>query len=123
MNTFTRSATAAFVALLSVVALSGCLPGTPIGEASEPPVTPTPSETPVTEVTEAAPVPTSVVVSASSITVLDETSTLIVSVPFSSDGTDAATLLTEALGVTPSVTTNGSGTCSRPGSTFVWGGL
>ena len=102
MNPLIRSATAAFVALLSVVALSGCLPGTPIGEGSEPPVTPTPSETPVPEVTEAAPVPTSVVVSASSITVLDETSTLIVSVPFSSDGTDAATLLTEALGVTPS---------------------
>ncbi len=123
MCSTTREASAALIAALSVFALSGCI-------AVEPIIGPTPTialrtatSTPTPEPTVAAPVPTSVVISAASITVLDETSTVIIDIPFTTNGTTAGNQLAEALGATAEVRSYDGDICYPAGSSFIWDNL
>jgi hypothetical protein len=121
MNTLTRSSTVALAAILSVFALSGCAPTDPIAEPEPTLASPSASSTP--EPTLADPVATSIVISAASVSVFDETATLIVDLPFDGDPAIATGLLTEVLNETPSVVTYEGGSCQAAGSTYSWGGL
>ncbi len=128
-----RPATAAF-AVLALLALTGCMSGapapgpTPSGDTPSGLSTPTPdpssTRSPSPTPTVAAPVAATVVVTATSITVLDAASTVIVDVPYTIDGDEAAAKLAQALGVTPveKVRPDDSG-CFFAGSVYQFGGL
>lgn len=125
MRSTSRTSGAVLLAVLSVFSLSGCLPGDPI-VGSTPTLarpTPTPTSTPDPEPTVAEPIPTSVVISAASIAVLDETSTVIIDIPFTTNGTTAGNQLAEALGVAPEVVSFPVADCFPAGSAFRWDGL
>ncbi len=124
MNT-TRSTGASLIAVLSVLALSACFPGTPAPTLT-PVAPPSESAAPAPDVTEAAPAPVvaaNVVISATSVTVFDAGVNTLVSVPFTTDGVTAANQLTAALGETPTVAAIAGSGCRRAGSEFKWGGL
>ena len=125
MKSTSRTSGALLVAALSVFALSGCFPGDPIVGPAPTLIRPTPSSTstPEPEPSVAEPIPTSVVISASSIAVLDETSTVIVDIPFTTNGTTAGNQLAEALGVAPEVVSFPVADCYPAGSAFKWDGL
>lgn len=119
----TRFSSATALAALSVFVLSGCVGVDPI-VGSTPTIAPrTATSTPTPEPTVAEPVPTSVVISAASITVLDETSSVIIDIPFTTNGTTAGNQLAEALGATPEVRTFDGDICFPAGSSFVWDNL
>jgi hypothetical protein len=119
----TRSSRVALVALVSVFALSGCLPAAPIASPTPSAPSPTDSSSPAPEPTLAEPVPASIVISAASIAVFDETATLIVDLPFDGDPTIATDLLTDVLDATPGIVSYPGDSCQAAGSTFTWGGL
>ncbi len=119
-----RSLTTA-LAVVALLALSGCTPGTPTPSATPSSATPaaiaTPTPTPTP--TPVAPVAASVVVTATSISVLDAASTVIVDIPYTSNGDTAADQLAVALGATPVETVRSGGSCARPGTEYDFGGL
>jgi hypothetical protein len=120
--TATRSLTTAF-AVVALLALSGCTPGTPTPSATPSSATPSAIATPTPTPTPVAPVAASVVVTATSISVLDASSTVIVDIPFTTNGDDAADQLALALGATPVETVRADTTCARPGTEYDFGGL
>jgi hypothetical protein len=110
----------------AAVALSGCFPtggtSTPSPVASES-TTATAEATPTPDPTVAAPVPTTLVISAANITVLDETSAVIITIPYTTAGFEAADQLSAALGTVPSSSSNGGGNCQRAGTSYDFGGF
>lgn len=123
MRTTTSAAAAALIGALSVFTLSGCAPAAPTAEPDPTLASPTESTTPEPEPTVAEPVPTTIVISAASISVFDETSTLIIDLPYDGGGELAAGMLTDVLDETPSVVSYESDSCQAAGSTYSWGGL
>jgi hypothetical protein len=122
----TRSATAA-IAALSLVLLSACAPTTPATTSST--ATPTPTATvadaasPTPTPTPDVPVAATVAVSASSIAVLDAASTVIVDIPFTTNGDAAADQLAAALGAVPVETVRAQAPCARAGTLYDFGGF
>ena len=108
---------------IAAMSLSGCAPAAPTAEPEPTLTSPTESATPEPEPTVAEPVPTSIVISAASISVFDETSTLIIDLPYDGGGELAAGMLTDVLDETPSVVSYESDSCQAAGSTYSWGGL
>lgn len=106
------------------MSLSGCTPSAPSPSASPSAAKPTPSESasaePTPEVVHHA---ASLIITAQGVSVLDETDTIMVEIPYTSEGVAAATSIGDALGVAPVATAVAGGTCSRPGMTFDWGGF
>ncbi len=121
-STAKRVTALAALVLVAAASLTGCDP-TP-----EPDPTPTVSETtdpatPEPEETVAAPVPTTITVSATSLSVLDETSSVIVDIPFTTNGDTAASMLSEALGTAPTTSVTTGSNCRRAGTIYDFGGL
>jgi hypothetical protein len=126
----TRSAAALFtLSVATLLALSGCTPPvadptpTPSATGSTAVATATATPTPTPTPTVAAPVPTTIIVSGTSITVLDETSATIVDIPFTMSGDAAAEQLIDALGATPDISTVTAGSCRREGTIYDFGGF
>ncbi len=116
----TRKVVLAFA--IAAMALSGCAPSAPAPTPSavEPDPLVTPTAEPAPEVEHYA---TTLVITGQSVSVLDETSAVIVELPYTSDGVAAATSLAAALGVDPTATAVGGTNCSRPGTLYDWGGF
>lgn len=111
------------IASLGAVILGGCTPGAPIPLASpsaaESGVLGTPTAEP-----EHIPVATSLIISGSGVAVLDETATVMVDIPFTTDGATAAAELAVALGAEPTETAMaGSPDCRWPYTEYNWGGF
>ena len=111
------------IASLGTVILGGCMPGAPIPLASpsaaESGVLGTPTAEP-----EHIPVATSLIISGSGVAVLDETATVMVDIPFTTDGATAAAELAVALGAEPTETAmEGSPFCRLPYTEYNWGGF
>lgn len=126
--TTTRSTGASLIAVLSVLALSACFPGTPVATPTIA-ASPTATAAPEPAATTVAPAPVlvstaaNVVISATGITVFDDQVLTLASIPFTMNAVTAANLLTAALVETPVVTTIAGTTCRRAGSEYKWGGL
>jgi len=110
------------IAALGVLALSGCMPSAPI-PASVPSVVEPDASSAATAEPAPVPVAASLVISGLGISVLDETSTVMVDIPFGTDGAAAAAELAVALGVEPTETTVTGSDCQRPGTLYDWGGF
>lgn len=120
--TATRSLTTA-LAVVALLALSGCTPATPTPSATPSSAMPSAIATPTPTPTPVAPVAASVVVTATSISVLDAASTVIVDIPFTTNGDTAADQLAVALGATPVETVRTGTNCARAGTEYDFGGL
>jgi hypothetical protein len=123
--TATRSTGVSLIAVLSVLALSACFPGTPV---ATPTIAASPSATvaPEPEVTEEAPAPVAaanIVISATGLTVFDDAVLTLASIPYTMNAVTAANQLTAALGETPVITEIAQTGCRRAGSEYAWGDL
>lgn len=117
------------LATLSLLVLSACAPASSPTTSSpatpKPTVTvadaasPTSTPTPTSEV----PVAATVAVSATSIAVLDAASTVIVDIPFTTNGDAAADQLAAALGAVPVETLRAQAPCARAGTLYDFGGF
>jgi hypothetical protein len=134
----TRLPSASLLALVSVLALSGCFTVTPVSDTASSTPTPTASEASPTPTASAggvtpepapapAPAPAvaadKVVISAVDIKVFDAAVNTLATIPYTGDPIAAANELTATLGETPTITTIVQTNCRRAGSEYAWGGL
>ena len=134
----TRMPSASLLAIVSVLALSGCFTVTPVSSptfstptptSSVASPTPTASAGGVTPEPEPAPAPApvvaadKVVISAVDIKVFDAAVNTLATIPFTGDPIAAANQLTATLGETPTITTIAQTNCRRAGSEYAWGEL
>jgi hypothetical protein len=116
------------VVVATLTGLTGCVPTGPTPSATPTATTsPTPSASATPSVTATptpvAPVATTLEVSATGIKVLDASSSVIIDIPFTTNGDTAAAQLETALGVSPALNSVAQSNCRRPGNIYDFGGF
>jgi len=121
-----RRSLAAVVSALALLALSACVPGSPVPTPSGSPSpsvssssSPTPSESPTEE---PEPEAQTVVISALTVRVIGDDGSTLVDVPYLTDATAAVAALTEVLG-SPATSSIPGSDCVFPTTKYDWGGL